>query len=221
MKLFNYWRSSTAYRVRIALEMKGLSYDRIAINLARDGGENLRPDYLAINPHGRVPSLMLDDSHVLIQSPAILEYLEELYPRPALLPTDPEDRAMVRALCAIVGCDIHPLNNVRVLNTLRNAGHDESYVQAWVARWIGENFEAIEQLVGDGGFCLGHAPTLADVYLIPQVYNARRFKVALNAFPKICQIDRNCCALPAFAKAHPEQQPDAVQHGIPKPLKTT
>ncbi|CAM5787119.1 maleylacetoacetate isomerase [Castellaniella caeni] len=215
MKLFNYWRSSTAYRVRIALEIKGLVYERVAVNLARNGGENLRSEYLAVNPHGRVPSLLLDDGRVLIQSPAILEYLEECHPTPALLPTAATDRAAVRALCAIVGCDIHPLNNVRVLNVLRAAGYDEAYVQDWVARWIRENFQAFEQLVGDGDFCFGDAPTLADVYLIPQVYNARRFRVALDDFPRICRIDRRCRALPAFARACPEQQPDApVQYGV-------
>ncbi|SIT40585.1 Maleylacetoacetate isomerase [Paraburkholderia ribeironis] len=213
MKLFNYWRSSTAYRVRIALEMKGLNYERVAVNLARNGGENLAAQYLAVNPHGRIPSLMLDDGRVLIQSPAILEYLEECHQQPPLLPVAPEDRATVRAICAIIGCDIHPLNNVSILRVLRAAGHDEDFVQAWIRRWIEENFRVIEGMVGDRGFCFGDAPTLADVYLIPQVYNARRFDTPMEAFPKICKIEQNCCSLPAFAKASPEQQPDAVIHG--------
>lgn len=210
MKLYNYWRSSTAYRVRIALELKGLAYAVQGVSLVKDGGENLKPAYLAINPQGRVPSLALDDHRILIQSPAILEYLEERYPAPALLPADLEARAHVRALCAIVACDIHPLNNVRTLRQLRALGSSESVVQTWVARWIDEGFQTMEALVGDSGFCHGEAPSLADVCLVPQVYNARRFGVALDAFPRIRRIERQCLALPAFDRARPEAQPDAV-----------
>jgi maleylacetoacetate isomerase len=209
MKLFNYWRSSTAYRVRIALAFKGVPCEIQSVSLVNDGGEQLKPAYLAINPQGRVPALALDDRRILIQSPAILEYLEERYPQPALLPADLEARAHVRALCAIVACDIHPLNNVRTLRLLRGQGHGEEAVQAWVARWIEEGFAAIEALVGDTGFCYGDAPTLADVCLIPQIYNARRFGVALDAFPKIRRIDARCLALPAFERSRPEVQPDA------------
>jgi maleylacetoacetate isomerase/maleylpyruvate isomerase len=209
MKLFNYWRSSTAYRVRIALAFKGLPCEVQSVSLVNDGGEQLKPAYLAINPQGRIPALALDDQRILIQSPAILEYLEERYPEPALLPADLEERAQVRALCAIVACDIHPLNNVRTLRLLRAQGQTEAAVQAWVARWIEEGFQTIEGLVGDAGFCHGAAPTLADVCLVPQVYNARRFGVPLDAFPKIRRIEQQCLALPAFDRARPEVQPDA------------
>jgi maleylacetoacetate isomerase len=210
MKLFNYWRSSTAYRVRIALELKGVPYEVQTVSLVKDGGENLKAEYLAINPQGRVPSLALDDGRILIQSPAILEYLEERYPTPPLLPSELEARAHVRALCAIVACDIHPLNNVRTLRILRAQGEDEASVHSWIARWIEEGFQVIERLVGDTGFCHGDAPTLADVCLIPQIYNARRFGVPMDAFPRIRRIEQRCAALPAFDRAKPEAQPDAV-----------
>ncbi|MDR1969196.1 MAG: maleylacetoacetate isomerase [Burkholderiaceae bacterium] len=209
MKLYNYWRSSTAYRVRIALALKDVPHEVQSVSLLKDGGENLQPAYLAINPQGRIPALALDNRRILIQSPAILEYLEERYPTPPLLPKNLEDRAHVRALCAIVACDIHPLNNVRTLRVLRAQGQDESSVQSWIAQWIQEGFASIEGLVGDTGFCHGDTPTLADVCLIPQVYNARRFGVALDAFPRIRQIDQHCAALPAFDRARPEVQPDA------------
>ena len=210
MKLFNYWRSSTAYRVRIALELKGVPYEVQSVSLVKDGGENLKPEYLAINPQGRVPALALDDERILIQSPAILEYLEERYPRPPLLPANLEERAQVRALCAIVACDIHPLNNVRTLRILRGQGQDEAAVQAWIARWIEEGFETIEGLVGDDGFCHGETPSLADVCLIPQVYNARRFGVSMEPYSRIRRIEQLCAELPAFDRARPEVQPDAV-----------
>jgi maleylacetoacetate isomerase len=210
MKLYNYWRSSTAYRVRIALELKGVPHEVQGVSLVKDGGENLKPAYLAINPQGRIPSLVLDNQRILIQSPAILEYLEERYPTPPLLPRNLEDRAHVRALCAIIACDIHPLNNVRTLRVLRAQGQDESSVQSWIARWILEGFTTIEAMVGDTGFCHGDAPSLADVCLIPQVYNAQRFGVPLDAFPRIRRIDQLCAALPAFDRARPEVQPDAA-----------
>ncbi|MCJ0766173.1 maleylacetoacetate isomerase [Variovorax terrae] len=210
MKLFNYWRSSTAYRVRIALELKGVPYEVQSVSLVKEGGENLKPEYLAINPQGRVPALALDDQRILLQSPAILEYLEERYPAPPLLPTNLEERAHVRALCAIVACDIHPLNNVRTLRVLRAQGQDEVAVQSWIARWIEEGFHTIEGLVGDSGFCHGDTPSLADVCLVPQVYNARRFGVSMDVFPRIRCIEQQCAALPAFDRAKPEAQPDAT-----------
>lgn len=210
MKLFNYWRSSTAYRVRIALELKGVPYNVQSVSLVNDGGDNLKPEYLTINPQGRVPALLLDDERILIQSPAILEYLEERYPTLPLLPTNLELRAQVRALCAIVACDIHPLNNVRTLRMLRGQGLDEASVQAWIVRWIEEGFEVIERLVDTDGFCYGATPSLADVCLIPQVYNARRFGVSMDAYPRIQRIEQICSALPAFDRAKPEAQSDAV-----------
>ncbi len=212
MNLFNYWRSSTAYRVRIALELKGLEYERIAVNLASPDIPNNLPDYLAINPQGRIPSLVLNDGHTLIQSPAILEYLEEHYPTPALLPANAEQRARVRAVCALIACEIHPLNNVRTLRALRAAGLSEDFVQQWIARWIQEGFAVIERLSEGDGFCFGNTVSMADVYLIPQVYNARRFQVDISTFPKIVAIERNCLALAAFDQASPAKQPDATAH---------
>jgi len=210
MKLYSYWRSSTAYRVRIALEFKGIPYEVQSVNLVKDGGENFKPEYLAMNPQGRVPTLVLDGQRVLTQSPAILEYLEERNPTPALLPQGLEERAHVRALCAVVACDIHPLNNLRTLRSLRMQGQDDVAVQSWIAHWIEEGFQTIEGLIGDDGYCYGDSPTLADVCLVPQIYNARRFGVPLDAFPRIARIERMCQALPAFRRARPEVQPDAV-----------
>lgn len=211
MTLYSYWRSSAAYRVRIALELKGIPYKTVAVNLVgTDGGDHRRPGYLALNPLGRVPTLMLENGEAITQSPAILEYLEERYPTPALLPTDEVARAQVRSLCAVIACDIHPLNNLSALQALRKLGHDETAVRHWVGHWIEKGFTAIESLLPDTGFCHENAPTLADACLIPQIYNARRFKVALAAFPRIARIEQLCLSQEAFKRAAPENQPDAV-----------
>ena len=205
MKLYDYFRSSAAYRVRIALNLKGLAYERHEVHLVRDGGEHLKADYRAINPQARVPALELDDGTILTQSPAILEWIEENHPEPPLLPADPILRARVRAVAAVVACDIHPVNNLAVLKYLRGQlGHDQETVNAWYRHWIEEGFRAIESLVEGRPFCFGDRPTLADVALMPQVYNARRFDVPLDPFPNIARIDAACAAVKAFVDAAPE-----------------
>jgi maleylacetoacetate isomerase len=193
--------------VRIALALKGLEVNAIPVNLIRDGGEHRKPDYLAINPQGRVPALRLDTGEVIIQSMAIIEYLEERAPLPALLPGDLILRARHRAVAALIGCDIHPLHNVAVLNRLRGLGHDEGNVTAWIGHWIGEGFAAIEAMMGDEGFCFGEVG-LADVYVLPQLYAARRFNVDLTAFPRICRVEALALQHPAFQVAHPDAQSD-------------
>jgi maleylacetoacetate isomerase len=208
VKLYTFFRSSAAYRVRIALNLKGLSYDAAFISLPKN--EQRQPDYMAINPQGRVPTLDRDGT-VLIQSPAILEYLEETHPEPPLLPRDPVTRAKVRAVAAVIGCDIHPLNNSGTLAYLKGRmGQDEAAVNAWYAHWVVEGFRAIERLIEPGPFAFGDRPTLADIYLVPQVYNARRFKVPLDDYPKIAAADAACGEVDAFKAAAPEKQPDAV-----------
>ncbi len=211
MKLYNFFRSGTSHRLRIALNLKGLATDYVAVDLRT--GAHEQAAFKALNPQGLVPALQTDDS-VLIQSPAIIEWLEETHPTPALLPTDPLDRARVRALAAIVGCDIHPINNRRVLIQLRQQfGANEDAVNAWCATWISAGFDALEALLAAdtqrGAFCWGHSPTLADVYLVPQVESARRFGVDMAPWPLITAIDQACAALPAFAQAAPAAQPDA------------
>jgi maleylacetoacetate isomerase len=208
VKLYTFFRSSASYRVRIAMNLKGLPYDPFFISLPKN--EQSRPEYLKVNPQGRVPTLDLDGT-ILIQSPAILEYLEEVHPEPALLPRDPMRRAKIRAVSAVIGCDIHPLNNSGTLAYLKGKmGQDEAAVNAWYAFWVTEGFKAIEQLIEPGPFAFGDKPTLADVYLVPQVYNARRFKVPLDPFPKIVAADAACNVIEAFRAAAPEKQPDAA-----------
>ena len=211
MKLYDYWRSSSSYRLRIALALKGIDADeRAFVHLVRNGGEQRGEAYRAVNPQGRVPSVMLASSEVLVQSPAIIEWLEETRPEPALLPVDLVRRAQVRAVAAIIGCDMHPLHNAAPLNYLRQTfGADDAAVNAWVGRWIADGFGAVEALIGDEGFCFGAMPGLADVYLVPQVFAARRFKVSLDAYPRIRRADALATAHPAFKAAHPDAQPDA------------
>ena len=214
MKLYSFFRSGTSHRLRIALNLKGLTPDYLPVDLRVD--EQAEAPFKRINPQGLVPALTLDSGETLIQSPAIIEWLEERYPTPALLPADPEARAHVRAMAAIVGCDVHPINNRRILQTLRQQfGADEAAINAWCATWITAGFDAIEALLAQddtrGHFCFGHAPGLADVYLIPQVESARRFGVDLARWPLIGAVDAACSALPAFAQAAPLAQPDAPQ----------
>jgi maleylpyruvate isomerase len=213
MQLYSFFRSGTSHRLRIALELKGLNPDYLPVDLRVD--EQTRPPYQQINPQGLVPALTLDDGRTLIQSPAIIEWLEERHPEPPLLPRDPEARAQVRALAAIVGCDVHPINNRRILQYLRrHMGADEAAINAWCGTWITAGFDAIEALLASdprrGAFCFGAAPTLADVYLVPQVESARRFGVDLARWPLITAVDQACAALPAFARAAPMAQPDAA-----------
>ena len=209
MILHGYWRSGAADRTRIALALKGLDYEPQGVDLRT--GAHKSEVFVALNPQGMVPALELDGA-VLTQSPAILEWLEETCPAPALLPAAPADRAHVRAMAALIGCDIHPLNNLRVGKALRETfGADQPAIDAWAARWILPGFEALEALVarhGDG-WCFGDAPTLADCYLIPQIYSARRFNVPLEAFARLLAIDTLASQHPAFIAAHPDAQPDA------------
>ncbi len=207
--LHGYWRSSAAYRLRIALNLKGLDYEQVTHDL-RTGAQKA-PAYLDIAPHGLVPALVHGDKS-LIQSPAILEWLNERYPQPALLPGDVDARAIVRAMAAIIMCDIHPLNNLRVLNVLRdNFGSDQTAITGWIATWVGEGFAALETLVArhGEGFCFGAAPTMADCALIPQLYSAQRFAVDLARYPALVAVGQRAGTNPAFAAAHPDRQPDA------------
>jgi maleylacetoacetate isomerase len=211
MKLYGYWRSGAAYRTRIGLELKGVRYEQVSVHLTRGGGEQLRPEYRAVNPQARVPALELDNGIVLIQSPAILEWLEETYPEPPLLPKDPVLRAKIRGAAAVIGCDIHPLNNAAgTLVYLREVVKaDREAIKAWVAHWTTQGFAALEALIEGREFCFGASPTLADVYLVPQVYAARRFEVPLDAFPKLVRVADRCTGLEPFRRAAPENQPDA------------
>jgi maleylacetoacetate isomerase len=213
LRLHTYWRSSAAYRVRIALALKGLEYESVPRHLLRDGGEQKLPDYLALNPQGLVPALE-DDGVVVTQSLAICEYLEECFPEPPLLPEGPRARAEVRAMALVVACDIHPLNNLRVLQHLRaEFGQDDAGVARWARHWIGRGFDAFERLVlrhsTDGRHCHGASVTLADVCLVPQVANARRVALDLAPWPKLAAVTAHLESLPAFAAARPEAQPDA------------
>ena len=208
MKLYTYFRSSAAYRVRIALNLKKLPYEAISIHLTKDGGQHKSAEYRAINPQMRVPALMLDSGETILQSLAIVEYLEETHPNPPLLPKGALERAHVRAVSQIVACDIHPLNNLVTLNYLKKLGHDQAAVDEWYRSWVMVGFEAIEPLLQPGPYCFGAEPGMADLCLVPQVFNARRFKVSLDAFPKIAGVEAACAKLDAFDKARPENQPD-------------
>ena len=211
MKLYSYFRSGTSHRTRIAMNLKGLDYDYISVNLAED--EQLASAFKTINPQGLVPALEKDDL-MLFQSPAILEWLEETYPVTPLLPKEAAGRMQVRALSAMIGCDIHPINNRRILQYLRNElSVSEDEVLLWCQRWITEGFTALESLLAKnktrGRFCYGDSPTFADCYLIPQVSSARRFKVDLTPYPNIMSIDKHCRTIKAFIDAEPMNQPDA------------
>ncbi|ULL06225.1 maleylacetoacetate isomerase [Pseudomonas putida] len=208
MILYSYYRSTSSYRVRIALELKGIDYTIRPVNLINDGGEHRRSAYLDINPQGRVPTLF-DGPVRVTQSPSIIEYLEEVVPTPALVSGSPERRALARSVAAIIGCDIHPLHNVSVLNKLRAAGHDDEFVSRWIKDWIAEGFTAVEPLIGDSGWALSSIPGLADVYLIPQIYAARRFGLDVTGwFPKIARLELLAEKHPAFQRAHPSHQID-------------
>jgi maleylacetoacetate isomerase len=212
MRLYDFWSSSAAYRVRIALGLKGLAWERVVINRLNGVEE---PGYDAVNPQGFVPTLEVDGQR-LVQSLAILEYLEERHPEPPLLPATAEGRARVRAIATLVACDIQPLNNQRVQDALLTEfGLDRAGLQRWYERWIGEGLTALERLLAaspaTGTFCHGEAPTLADVCLVPQLFNARRWGCDLAAYPVIRRVDAACRALPAFMDAAPERQPDCPE----------
>lgn len=213
MQLYSYFRSSAAYRVRIALALKGLPYDYVPVSLVNDGGQQLQEAYRAVNPTALVPTLV-DGSTVIAQSLAIVEYLEERHPEPALLPERPEHRAWVRSIAQSIACDIHPLNNLRVLKYLKHElGVDDEKKNAWYRHWAERGLLAIERMLADsaltGHFCCGDTPGLADLCLVPQVANARRFDCDVSAMPTVVRIDAACCALPAFVAAAPANQPDA------------
>lgn len=210
MKLYGFFRSGTSHRLRIALNLKGLAYEQVAVDLRRE--DHLSEVFRAVNPQKLVPALDVDGS-VMIQSPAIIEWLEEAYPDPPLMPADAPGRTRVRSLAAIVGCDIHPLNNRRILEALRHRfGADETAVNEWCATWITAGFDAMEALIRDQGrtpFAYGATPTMADVYLVPQIESARRFKIDLARWPRLMEIDAVCARIDAFSRAAPSMQPDA------------
>jgi maleylacetoacetate isomerase len=213
MKLYTFFRSSASYRVRIALNLKGLDYEQVPIHLRRGGGEQFSASYKAINPQSLVPALE-EGGRILTQSLAIIEYLEEKQPKPPLLPADPMDRALVRSMALIIACEVHPIQNLRVLVYLKKE-HNQSdeTINSWARHWIDSGLSALEQLVIASGkrgtFCFGDGPTFADICLVPQLANARRFGCDLSQFPTLLQVESHCAAVPAFAAAVPEKQPDA------------
>lgn len=216
MKLYGYWRSSAAYRVRIALNLKGISAEQLSVHLVRDGGEQHKAAYSALNPLELVPTLMMDDeldADALSQSLAIIEYLDEIHPQSPLLPASALERAHVRAMALTVACEIHPLNNLRVLQYLtQTLGVDEAAKNTWYHHWVASGFAALEILLKrhSGRYCFGDTVTLADLCLVPQVYNAQRFNVDLTPYPNIMRVWTECNQLEAFADAAPERQADAV-----------
>ncbi|MCS6231186.1 maleylacetoacetate isomerase [Shewanella baltica] len=216
MKLYGYWRSSAAYRVRIALNLKGISAEQLSVHLVRDGGEQHKAAYSALNPLELVPTLTLDDeldADALSQSLAIIEYLDEIHPQSPLLPASALERAHVRAMALTVACEIHPLNNLRVLQYLNQTlGVDEAAKNTWYHHWVASGFAALEILLKrhSGRYCFGDTVTLADLCLVPQVYNAMRFNVDLTPYPNIMRVWTECNQLEAFADAAPERQADAV-----------
>lgn len=211
MKFYGYFRSSSSYRCRIAFNLKGLDYDFESVHLKQ--GAQKGPEFTAINPQRLLPALITDDGAELTQSLAILEWLDETHPEPALLPTDPLERARVRAFAQVIACEIHPLQNLRVLKYLADTfGADAAATTAWLTRWLTEGLEACEGLLAkrdrDSAFCYGDTPGLADICLVPQVFSAQRFGVDISHLTRIAAIHARCEALPAFADAHPARQPD-------------
>jgi maleylacetoacetate isomerase len=210
MKLYTYYRSSAAFRVRIALNLKGIAYEPSFVHLAK--GEHRRPEYGALNPQGLVPALAEDDGSLLTQSLAIIEYLEEKYPHPPLLPPNARGRARVRSLALLIACEIHPLNNLRTLTYLRKAlGQSEEQVNAWYRHWIADGLAKLESdlATGAGRFCHGDSPTIADCCLVPQIFNAKRYGCDLAAYPTTMRAFAECMRLDAFQRAQPSSQPDA------------
>jgi maleylpyruvate isomerase len=213
VKLYGYFRSSASYRVRIALNLKGCRYEHRSVHLSRAGGEQFSPEFREVNPQSLVPVLE-DGSKRFTQSLAIIEYLEDRYPRPPLLPSDPAARARVRALALSIACDVHPLNNLRVLGYLtRELGVSEEAKVRWYQQWVALGLRAFEAQVANGAdtglFCHGDTPGLADCCLVPQLFNARRFQCDLSGYPTLLAIEQRCAAMPAFHDAAPEHQPDA------------
>jgi maleylacetoacetate isomerase len=214
MKLYNYFRSSAAYRTRIAFNLKGIQPDTVEVDLRATANDQQKPDYRSINPQALVPALTVEDT-TIAQSLAIIEYLDETHPDPPLMPRSPVNRARVRAMALAIACDMHPLNNLRVLNYLRSPlGQDEETVNAWYRHWIAVGFSGLEQearrATGDGRHMFGQSVTVADIYLVPQMFNARRFKCDLEPYPTLRAISTHLESLPAFAKAAPEAEPNAL-----------
>jgi maleylacetoacetate isomerase len=213
LTLYSYWRSSAAYRVRIALNIKSLPYEYKAVHLIKDGGEHKQSAYASKNPNKLVPALELSSGEVIAESLAIIEYLEEVFPTPALLPKSALARAEVRSIAQAIACNIHPVNNLRILQYLEGElGSNPEQKSKWYADWIATGFSALESQLSRcaGKFCHGNDVSLADICLVPQVYNARRFNIALDDYPTIVQVEQSCLELPAFQAASPEAQPDAV-----------
>jgi len=210
LKLHSAWRASAPYRVRIGLNLKGVPYEYAPVDLV--AGQQKSPAYHAVNAQDLVPSLVLEDGRVLTQSLSILEWLEETHPEPALLPTDAFERQIVRAMATIVACDIHPVNNLRILKALAGLGVEEPARNAWAQRWIGDGFAALEPMIArhGAGYAFGETPTIADACLVPQVYNAARFAVDMTPFPAIAAAAARAAEHPAIAAAHPNNQPDAI-----------
>jgi len=211
--LYSYWRSTASYRVRIALNLKGLSYDIKPVHLVKDGGEQHQAGYREVNPQGLVPSLVTKEGHVMTQSMAILEYLEECQPAPSILPEDAISRAHCRAAAQTIASDIHPLDNLRVLQYLKKQGWQQEQVDDWYAHWIHQGFQALERQVKNGTTDYMHAdyPCISDICLVAQIYNANRFHVPLDDYPRLTEINERCLVLNEFANAAPEQQLDAPE----------
>jgi maleylacetoacetate isomerase len=213
MKLYTFFRSSASYRVRIALNLKGIDYEQAPIHLRRGGGEQLQPFYKAVNPQALVPALE-DNGLILTQSLAIIEYLDEKYRDPPLLPKDPADKALVRSMALVIACEVHPIQNLRVLNYIKDAySQTDEQVNRWSQHWINLGLTALEQMIvaqpKRGQFCFGNRPTVADICVVPQLGNARRYGCDLSQYPAILGVEKACMALAAFANAAPEKQPDA------------
>ena len=208
MKLYSHWRSTTSYRVRIALHLKQIAFETVPVDLV--AGDQRDAEYLAVNPVAGVPALVLEDGTVLTQSMAILEWIEARHPTPTLIPRDPVQAALIRGAALVMAADVHPVNNLKVVQQLKAMGHDQDEAVAWMQDWMTRGFTAYDALIPGGAFSFGDALSLADICLVAQLYNAHRWGVDLSLFPRLTEIEARCLALPAFDAAHPQNQPDAA-----------